>query len=255
MLEKIKILNLNINRDSLDDIVNCSVDLIKKGKKHRICVPNSYLAVLANENSEILDIVNNSEFVIPDGMPLVWYSKTFKKPLMSRIAGYDLFIHYCRKINKEKMSCFFLGSRDEIVVKEIIRRVRKDFSNIKVKGFYIPPFVSEIKGEINEKVIDDINKKKPDVVWVGLSAPKQEKWISDNIKELKIGMACGIGAVFDFYSNNIKRAPIWMQKVGLEWFYRILADPKRLIKRYIIYNTKFIFLIIKNIFKRIFKRN
>ena len=253
MLEKINILKLNINKDSLEKIVSNSIKLIKNKKKHYICVPNSYYTVLANEDFKIRDIVNNARFAIPDGMPLVWYSKTFKKSLEKRISGYDLFIEYCKKMDKEKMSCFFMGGKNEAILKKIIGRLNQDFKNIKVVGYYVPPFVDEFRGKNKKNILDAINWKKPDVVWVGLSAPKQEKWIYDNIEKLDIGMACGIGAVFDFYSNNIKRAPVWMQKSGLEWFYRTLVDP-RLLKRYIIYNTKYIFMIARDIIKRIFKR-
>lgn len=253
MLEKINILKLDINRNKLDEIVESSIALVRKGIKHYICVPNSYLTVIANERPEILRIINNSEFTIPDGMPLIWYSKTFKKSLHARISGSDLFYQYCRKMNETKMSCFLFGGRDENVVQKVIRKIKRDFSNIEIAGYFAPPFLEEFKGEIKEKVLAIINDKKPDVVWVGLSAPKQEKWIYDNIEELNIGMACGVGAVFDFYSKSIKRAPKWIQKTGFEWLFRIFVEPKRLFKKYFVYNTKFILLILKDIFRRIFK--
>ncbi|MBA7682914.1 N-acetylglucosaminyldiphosphoundecaprenol N-acetyl-beta-D-mannosaminyltransferase [subsurface metagenome] len=107
--------------------------------------------------------------------------------------------------------------------------------------------------EIDNKIIDMINRCKPDILWVGLSAPKQEKWIYKNIDKLNIKMACGIGAVFNFYSGYVKRAPKWMQKIGLEWFYRIIAEPKRLLKKYLVYNTKFILLVFRDIFGRVFR--
>jgi len=251
--EKIKILKIKINCDRLESIVNKSVELVKEGEKHYICVPNAYLTVVANEREEILNIINNALFVIPDGTPLVWYSKTYKKSLYQRITGYEFFIRYCKKMSENKMSCFFFGGKDRETIKKIIERLKKEFKGIKVRGYYVPPFIDKIEGKIKKEILKVINKNKPDVVWVGLSAPKQEKWIYDNINQLDIGMACGIGAVFDFYSDNIKRAPLLMQKAGLEWLFRILVDPKRLFKKYLIYNSKFLFLIIIDICKRIFK--
>lgn len=253
MLEKINILKLDINRNKLDEIVESSIALVRKGIKHYICVPNSYLTVIANERPEILRIINNSEFTIPDGMPLIWYSRTFKKSIPARIPGYDFFIEYCKKMDKAEMSCFFFGGMNEKMLKEIIRRMKKDFRNIEIKGYFVPPFLEEFKGDIKEKAVAIINDKKPDVVWVGLSAPKQERLIYDNIERLDIGMACGVGAVFNFYSGNVRRAPKWMQKTGLEWLFRMFVEPRRLFKKYIVYNAKFTFLVLKDVFRRIFK--
>lgn len=253
MLEKINILKLDINRNKLDEIVESSIALIKDGIKHYICVPNAYLTVIANNDNEILNVINKADFAIADGMPLVWYSKTFKKPIPERISGSDFFYRYCQKMNEAGISCFFFGGKDENVIHKIVKKIRKDFKNIKITGYCIPPFVEEFKGGIKEKILNIINEKKPDVVWVGLSAPKQEKWIYDNIERLDIGMACGVGAVFNFYSGSIKRAPRWMQKAGFEWLFRMLVEPRRLFKKYIVYNTRFTFLVLKDIFRRIFK--
>ena len=252
MSKKIKILNIEISCDSLSCITDRSLSMIKDKKKHYICVPNAYSTVVANKDKQFQDIINRAEFTIPDGMPLVWYSKTFNRSLKSRISGFELFSEYSKKMDEREMSCFFLGGKDEAVLENIIKKFKTEFKNIKIVGYYIPPFLNEFKGAEKKKIADYINRTKPDVVWVGMSAPKQEKWISDNIKKLDIGMACGVGAVFDFYSGEIKRAPGWMQRTGLEWLYRIIADPKRLFKKYLIYNTRFIILIIKDVFIRLF---
>lgn len=253
MSEKIEILNIQINRDDLDSIVNESIGMIMGKKKHYICVPNAYSTVAANRDREFQKIINKAGFTIPDGMPLVWYSKTYKSSLNSRISGFELFSAYNRQVDKRKMSCFFLGGKDELIVGAIIKKFKNEFKNIKVVGHYVPPFLDEFKETEKLKIQKAINSCKPDVVWVGMSAPKQEKWISDNIGDLDIGMACGVGAVFDFYSGEIRRAPGWMQKSGLEWLYRIIADPRRLFKKYLIYNTKFMILVGGDVFKRLFR--
>ena len=249
MSEKIEILNIKINRDELDSIVSESISMAQEKKKHYICVPNAYSTVVANRDKDFREIINKAVFTIPDGMPLVWYSKTYKKSLDTRISGFELFNAYSRQMDKKKMSCFFFGGKDELVAEAIIKKFRNEFKDVKVAGHYVPPFLDEFKKVEKQKIQETINSCKPDVVWVGMSAPKQEKWISNNIKDLDIGMACGVGAVFDFYSGEIKRAPGWMQKTGLEWLYRILADPKRLFKKYLIYNTNFIILVVVELFK------
>lgn len=253
MSEKIEILNIKINRDNLDSIVSESIDMVREKRKHYICIPNAYSTVIANQDREFKEIINKADLTIPDGMPLVWYSKTYKKSLKARISGFEFFSAYNRQMNKWKMSCFFLGGKDELVAKDIIKKFKNEFKDVKVSGYYVTPFLNEFKGAEKQKIQEIINNYKPDIVWVGMSAPKQEKWISDNINELDIRMACGVGAVFDFYSGEIRRAPGWMQKTGLEWFYRIIADPKRLLKKYLIYNTRFMILVVGDVFKRLFR--
>lgn len=249
-MEKINLLNINFSISNLEKILNEVIELLKENNKFYICFPNAYLTVVANEQKKLLDILNSAKFVLPDGMPLIWYSKTFKKSLYSRISGYDFFYNFSKVANEEGYTYFFLGGESKEVVLKIIERLNKDFKNIKVKGFFVPPFSESFSEEINNKIIEKINGCKPDILWVGLSAPKQEIWIYENLGRLNIKMACGIGAVFNFYSGQIKRAPIWMQKVGLEWLYRLCSEPKRLFKKYLIYNTKFVILILRDLVKR-----
>ena len=151
-------------------------------------------------------------------------------------------------------SYFFFGGTDDLVLAGVKNRLGKDFKNIEVKGLLCPPFMNTFPDEFDDYVIDIINNCKPDILWVGLSAPKQEKWIYKNIGRLDIKMAFGIGAAFNFYANMVKRAPVWMQKAGLEWLFRMFAEPKRLFKKYMVNNTKFIYLVIKDYFRRAYNK-
>jgi len=164
-----------------------------------------------------------------------------------------MFLEFSKMADKNAYSYYFLGGESNEILDKIKNRVSKEFKNIRVKGYYCPPFMENFTGEVNELMINKINECEPDILWVGLSAPKQEKWIYRNIEKLNIKMAAGIGAVFNFYSGSVRRAPYWMQKAGLEWLYRIYAEPKRLFKKYMIYNTKFIILVLKDLLKRGFK--
>jgi len=250
---KTNILNINIDRVNLDDILLKVVKLIDKNFRFYICVPNSYLTVIANQDKELLSILNNAEIVIPDGMPLIWYSKTFKESLSERITGFDFFCNFSKIADKKNYSYFFLGGENKKVLEKIKTKLEYEFKNIKVPGYYCPPFIDNFTDEIDNEIIKIVNKCKPDILWLGLSAPKQERWIYKNINKLNIKMACGIGAVFNFYSGYIKRAPKWMQNIGLEWVYRIIVEPKRLLKKYSVYNTKFMLLVAKDILRRAFK--
>jgi N-acetylglucosaminyldiphosphoundecaprenol N-acetyl-beta-D-mannosaminyltransferase len=252
--KKVKILNIDISKGDAGSVISEAVQLIRKNKKFYVCTINAYQAVKANEDRELLKIFNDAEIVIPDGMPLVWYSKLSGKPIPGRISGYDFFYNFSKIANEAGYSYFFFGGTNDLVLSGVKNRLEKDFKNIEVKGLLCPPFMDTFPDEFDDYVIDIINGLKPDILWVGLSAPKQEKWIYKNIDRLDIKMAFGIGAAFNFYANVVKRAPKWMQKAGLEWLYRMFAEPKRLFKKYMIYNSKFIGLVIKDFFQRAYNK-
>ncbi len=251
--EKAKILKLHINKGGLKKVLKKVIDLIEENKKFYVCAPNAYLTVKANEDKELLEIINRSKVVIPDGMSTVWYSRTFNSGnyLLERIDGQRFFYEFSKIANRKGYSYYFLGGINNKVLEKIKQRLNKDFKNIEVKGYFSPPFMDDFVGEINESMVKKINKSKPDILWVGLSAPKQEKWIYKNFNKLEIKMGAGIGAVFNFYSGYVKRAPQWMQDCGLEWLYRIYAEPRRLFLKYMVYNTKFMILVFRDLINRL----
>ncbi|TET09971.1 MAG: glycosyltransferase [Candidatus Atribacteria bacterium] len=252
--DKVEILKLKISKGGLGTVLKNAIDLIENNGKFYVCAPNAYITVKANEDKELLEIINNAYITIPDGMSSVWYSKTFKNNnyLLERIDGSKFFYEFSKIANIKGYSYYFMGGESETILEKIKKRLNEEFNNIEVKGYYCPPFRKDFTGDINSLMIKKINDCKPDILWVGLSAPKQEKWIYRNFKRFDIKMAAGIGAVFNFYAGVVKRAPQWMQNNGLEWFYRIYAEPKRLFKKYMVYNTKFIILVVKDLFKRCF---
>ena len=249
--DKLKILNIKINKESLSVILNRIFNLLADNKKFYICVLNSFVIVKANNDPELLKIINNAEIVIPDGMPLVWYSKTFKNKLSERIDGFKFFYEFSKIANQKGYSYYFLGADSEEILTKIKERLNKEFSNIIIKGFYCPPFMDDFSDDLNEEMVKKINDVKPDVLWVGLSAPKQEKFIYNNFEKMHIKMAAGIGAGFNFYSGSVNRAPVWLQKSGFEWLHRAFSEPNRLLRKYLIHNTKFILLVFKDLIKRL----
>ncbi len=253
---KTEILKLKINKGGLNGVLELAKKLVDTNEKFYVCAPNAYVTVKANEDKELLKIINKAKIVIPDGMSSVWYSKTFKNDdyLLERIDGSKFFYEFSKIANTRRYAYYFMGSKNKNILKRIKQRINKEFNNIEVKGFYCPPFRKDFTGDINESMIKKINECKPDILWVGLSAPKQEKWLYRNLARLDIKMAAGIGAVFNFYTGEVKRAPKRMQDNGLEWLYRIYAEPKRLFKKYMVYNTKFIVLVFKDLLKRCFNR-
>lgn len=187
----------------------------------------------------------DSHQLIPDGISIAKaYTMMNKKPCI-RIAGYDLFMHEMTKLNKTGGKCFFLGSAQGTLDK-IVERARVDFPNIEVHTFS-PPYKPEFTPEESQMMVDKVNEVEPDLLWVGMTAPKQEKWTHQHYNKLNVKGHMGtIGAVFDFYAGTIERAPQSWQNLGLEWAYRLVKEPKRMWRRYLIGNALFIYNITKD---------
>ena len=184
--------------------------------------------------------------LIPDGASIVkacrWLNARSKPT--ERIAGWNLFEFEMNKLNTIGGKCFFMGSSEKVLAL-IKQRVKVDYPNIEVET-YSPPYKPEFSEEDNRAIVEAINKANPDLLWIGMTAPKQEKWAYTHWNELKIHCHCGtIGAVFDFYAGTVKRAPAWWQRHSLEWCYRLLKEPRRMWKRYIIGNLLFMWNICK----------
>lgn len=219
---------------------------LPQGKK-MINTINAHSYNTALKDSLFADALMRCDALIPDGASIVKACKLLKAKSQprERIAGWDLFILEMERLNNNGGGvCFFMGSSNE-VLNLICERASKDYPNIKVIC-YSPPYKPLFSEEDNNLIISQINEAKPNLLWIGMTAPKQEKWVYENWDKLDIDCHVGtIGAVFDFYAGTIKRAPIWWQKHSLEWLYRLLKEPKRMWRRYIIGNMLFLWNILK----------
>lgn len=186
----------------------------------------------------------NGGALIPDGASMVLAFKFLRREKIERIAGWDLFQYEMNKLNAKGGVCFFLGSSERTL--ELVREKAKEvYPNIKIVT-YSPPYKKEFSEEDNKAMIDTVNSVNPDLLWIGMTAPKQEKWAYVHLDELNVHCHIGtIGAVFDFFAGTVQRAPQWWQKNGLEWAYRLLKEPKRMWRRYVIGNTLFLWNILK----------
>jgi N-acetylglucosaminyldiphosphoundecaprenol N-acetyl-beta-D-mannosaminyltransferase len=227
----------------------CSNQIIKhiKNKNKKIkflsTINTNSLLVIQNDNT-FKKALMYSNWLIPDGYGAVIACKLLGLKIRERITGSDIFNEINYKLNKHiNYNCVFLGSTKK-TLKLIVKKMKLNYPNIKIKGCLSPPFKNIYSTAETNKMINFINKKKPDILWVGLTQPKQEKWIYENFNKLDTKFVGAIGAVFDFYPDLIKRAPIIVQDFGLEWLYRIIQDPKRLWKRYLFCNLNFIFIIL-----------
>ncbi len=185
----------------------------------------------------------NSDILIPDGISIVWAIRWLTGQKIKKIAGADLFFYEMDRLNQTNGKCFFLGSSEETLNK-IKERLKKDYPKVQVQ-VYSPPYKTQFSSEENAKMIEVVNTFNPDVLMIGMTAPKQEKWAYQHYNDLQVGHICCIGAVFDFYAGTINRAPQWMIKMGLEWFYRLIKEPRRMWRRYLAGNILFIWHIVK----------
>lgn len=209
---------------------------------------NAHSYNTAHKDVVFAEALTNGDVLIPDGASIVKACRWIKAKSQpkERIAGWDLFVHEMERVNKEnegaKKKVMFLGSSNNVLAL-IKARAEKDYHNIEVITFS-PPYKPVFSDEDNRMMIEAINNTKPDLLWIGMTAPKQEKWAYAHWNELNINCHAGtIGAVFDFYAGTIQRAPMWWQEHSLEWLYRLLKEPKRMWRRYLIGNILFLWNI------------
>lgn len=240
----IKIDNLTMQK-TIDEIE----ELIKKRESSYIVTPNVAHIVSLQKDKELEKIYQEASLVIPDGMPLLWGAKILGRPLKERVAGSDLLPAFCEVAAKKGYKLFFLGAGPGVAVKAAKILTQKN-PGLKIVGTYSPPFGFENSEEDNRKIVSMITETKPDVLFVGLGAPKQEKWIWKHKDQLEVPVLIGVGAAFDFIAGTAKRAPKWMQKCGLEWFFRLCQEPRRLWRRYLIGSPIFLWLVLKELIKK-----
>lgn len=247
-MDKVNMFNINFDNITFADLMEFILDAKKNKKQTYILTCNVDHVVQTTKDREFAEIYSNADLVVADGVPIMWASKLIKRPLKQKISGSDILPVLGKEFEKNEVSLFFLGAAEGIAFKAA-ENLRKKYQNIKIVGCYSPTYGFENNEEENEKILDKIKSAKPDVLMVGVGAPKQEKWIYKYYKQYDVPVSIGVGATFDFISGNVVRAPAILQTLGLEWFWRFLQEPKRLFHRYFIEDSKFIVLIIKELLK------
>ena len=234
-LKTCNILGLDILVTDMEKTVNLIEQNIEQLRGKYICVGNVHTTVMAHDDPQYHTVQADAAFVLPDGGPLSGYSRKHGFPEAERVTGPDLMLELFA-ISKEKgYRHYFYGATEETLqsMKEVLER---DYPGIQIAGMYAPPFRALTPQE-DAQIVAKINESRPDFIWIGLGAPKQEEWMYQHMGQLQ-----GVGAGFDYLAGYIKRAPRWMQRMSLEWLYRLLQDPKRLWRRYFTSNVKFICL-------------
>jgi len=240
-MEKVKIIKSMISIGSYSNFVEKIMDLSELKESSYVCVSNVHMTIEANDDSSFLDVVNNADITTPDGMPIAKAIKYIYGNTQERVAGMDLMPSLMKSCEDKEKSIFFYGSTGDILEKILIK-AKKDFPKLTL-DVYSPPFRTLSEDE-KQNVIETINDKAYDFVFVALGCPKQEKWMAEH-KNLVKSCMVGLGGAFEVYADVKARAPQWVQDYSLEWMYRLVQDPKRLWKRYMYTNNKFIILFIK----------
>jgi len=222
-----------------DSVMDWMDRAIVQGDRGYVCVANVHTVMASHEDPELRDAVLNAALVVPDGQPLVWAMNALGADLTSRVYGPELMARYCERSAATGARVYLYGGRNQGALVQLALNLRRRYPGIKIVGGYSPPF-RELTDTEQQGIIDEINGCNPDLVWVGIGVPKQEKWMAAMRDRLDAPLLVGVGAAFDFLAGLVPQAPNWMQSAGLEWAYRLGHEPRRLWRRYARYNPRFV---------------
>jgi N-acetylglucosaminyldiphosphoundecaprenol N-acetyl-beta-D-mannosaminyltransferase len=201
-----------------------------RDQTHYIAITGMHGISESRKDSRFREILRSASLVVPDGMPLVWLARWHRHPISRRVCGSDLMEAFCKQTGSCYRHFFYGGAAG--VAEDLAQSLRERY-DIAVAGTYTPPF-RQLTEEEEREVVACVQAAAPDVLWVGLSTPKQERWMYEHRDKFLVPVMLGVGAAFDFNSGNLQRAPAWMGNTGLEWLFRLLVEPKRLWKRYLV---------------------
>ncbi|MGC9944364.1 MAG: WecB/TagA/CpsF family glycosyltransferase [Verrucomicrobiota bacterium] len=237
-IKKVNVLGVGISVLNLQTALGAISAAVAARHKGYICVTGVHGVMEAQDDSGFKTILNQAFLCTPDGMPMVWAGKLNRQAEMDRVYGPDLMLEVCAWSERSGCRHFFYGGAPG-VAELLAEKLKVKFPGLVVAGTFTPPF--RALNALEEKELQDrIRVLHPDIMWVGLSTPKQEKFMAEYLPKLDVTLMAGVGAAFDFHSGRVRQAPRWMQRGGLEWFYRLCCEPRRLAKRYLRNNPLFV---------------
>ena len=241
-IERCYILGVGVSAIHMQQALDCIAQWVEERHQHYICITPVHAIMDFRKDPELVKIANSSGLTTPDGMPVVWLLKLMGHRHVSRIYGPDLMLAVCQESPEKGYRHYFYGSAPGVPEK-LASNLKKRFPGLQVVGTHSPPFRDLTPAE-DQAITQEINTADPDIVWVGISTPKQERWMAAHLGKINAPVMIGVGAAFDFHAGLKKQAPRWMQRSGLEWFFRLITEPRRLWKRYLINNPLFLILIL-----------
>jgi N-acetylglucosaminyldiphosphoundecaprenol N-acetyl-beta-D-mannosaminyltransferase len=231
-MKKVEILGIKVNCLGMAETIAAVEKFITESTPHIVITPNVDHLIKTREDKEFKHIYERADLAVPDGVPLLWAARFLGTPLVERVNGTDLFEALCERAAARGYRIFFLGAAPGIAA-EAARKLTERHPDLKVVGTYSPPFDFFNSFTENQKIETMIRAAQPDILFVGLGAPKQEKWIYRHMHKIQVPVSIGIGASFEYVAGVTARAPLWMQRFGLEWLHRVLENPRRYLKRYV----------------------
>ena len=247
----VEILGVRINTYTKSQVFSIVESFIRSRKPHLIWTTNVDHLIKLTRDGKFRDIYEAANLVLADGMPLVWVSRLFGRSIPERVTGIDFLEQFAPIAAKKGYTYFFLGG-NEAILNKAKAVLQNKHPNLRIFS-YSPSYSKRWPKKENRAIVAAIKKARPDILFVGVGAPKQEKWIYRNWQKFHVPVAMGVGGAFEMVAGVKKRAPDWMQNAGLEWFYRFLQDPRHLWKRYFMEALQFPFLLLLDIGKRITK--
>jgi N-acetylglucosaminyldiphosphoundecaprenol N-acetyl-beta-D-mannosaminyltransferase len=244
---KLNVFGVPVSAINMEIAIQTIDGWIQRRETSYICVTGVHGVMESQRDAKLKMIHRAAGLVTPDGMPLVWICRLLGLKQVERVYGPDLMIRLSEESLRRGYSSYYFGGGPGIADR-LAACLSAKFPGLKVSGTWTPPF-RPLSEEEDEAIVDSINSSKADIVWVGLSTPKQEYWMSEHRSKLQAPVLIGVGAAFDFHAGAKAQAPRWMQRSGLEWLFRLLTEPRRLWKRYLINNTMFTLKILKTLTK------
>ena len=239
---RVNILGVGVSDIAMPDALETIESWIARREHRYVCVANVHGIMESQHDEDLRRIYDSAGLVTPDGVPLVWISRWRGYRRVRRVYGPDLMLAVCERSVSIPYKHFLYGG-NEAVAQKLRLRLEERFPGLRIVGSHTPPF-RKLTPREDEEVVHKINATKPDVVWVGLGTPKQEHWMAAHIDRLNAPVLIGVGAAFDFHAGIKRQAPVWMQNTGLEWFFRLLNEPRRLWRRYLLFNPQFAVLVL-----------
>lgn len=239
------VLGVRVSAINMDKAVSLAEDCIVRKDKGYVCVTGVHGVMESQSDPKLHEILNKAYINTPDGMPTVWVGRLQGHGAMRRVYGPDFMLELCRYSVSKGYRHFLYGGNPGVAEK-LSKALQEKFPGLQIAGTYTPPF-RPLNDEERRELVDLVHKTQPDVIWVGLSTPKQERFMAEYLELLDTHLMVGVGAAFDIHTGGIQDAPKWMKQVGLQWFHRLCQEPKRLWRRYLINNPKFVWRVFLQI--------
>jgi len=236
--ERVNIIGTGVSAITLDATVQTILGWRQRAERNAVSTCTAHTLVEAQRDRSLRERINRATIATPDGMPLVWLCRAAGHPDVTRVYGPDLMLALCEAGCSSGLRHYFYGGAEgvpEMLAAELTRR----FPDLQVAGTLSPPY-RPLTAQEDAAIVEQINATRPDVVWVGLGTPKQDFWVADHRGKVNAAALIAVGAAFDFHSGRVKQAPRWIQRSGLEWLYRLIQEPRRLWKRYLVDNIIFL---------------